>query len=309
MHEYTDGLSRNHGVASHQRNWGAQLNHPRDRHTEPKPIKNQPIVIKLGGALLDEPAANASFFQALAEFIQHNPNVVLVHGGGKTVDRHLEALGHKSEKREGIRITPPEQMREIAGVLAGHMNARLVGLLRARGVNAVGLTLADGATTTARTTRKFAFDAGRVGEITGGDARLVQTLLRDGYTPIFSSIGMDCAGELLNINADEAAAAIARLVSARQLVLLTDVAGVQDNQGNSIATLDRAGVERLTQSGAITGGMLAKVRAALEASEHAGVATLVAGWNDVNVLSKLSNTDSETSTGTLFFPMTKVCNA
>ena len=277
--------------------------------TEPKPHQNVPIVIKLGGALLENPAANAPFFVALAQFIQHNQNVVLVHGGGKSVDRHLELLGFKSEKRDGIRITPSEHMQEIAGVLAGQMNARLVGMLQSRGVNAVGLTLADGATTTARKTEKFAFDAGRVGEITGGDASLIQTLLRNGCTPIFSSIGMDSAGELLNINADEAAAAIARLVSARQLVLLTDVAGVIDNAGNIISSLDRNSVDRLTQSGAITGGMIAKVRAALEASEQAGVATLVAGWNDANVLQTLSNAGNETFSGTLFLPLKQACNS
>ena len=276
---------------------------------EPKPLQIAPIVMKLGGALLDDPAANAPFFAALAQFIQHNQNVVLVHGGGKSVDRHLELLGFKSEKRDGIRITPPQHMQEIAGVLAGQMNARLVGLLQSRGVNAVGLTLADGATTTARKTEKFSFDAGRVGEITGGDMNLIQTLLRNGCTPIFSSIAMDSEGELLNINADEAAASIARIVSARLLVLLTDVAGVKDGAGNIIHSMDRAGVERLTQSGAITGGMLAKVRGALEASEQSGVATLVAGWNDGNVLKNLDNVGNLNVSGTLFMPATEHCHS
>ena len=276
---------------------------------EPKPLQIAPIVIKLGGALLDDPAANAPFFVALAQFIQHNQNVVLVHGGGKSVDRHLELLGLKSEKRDGIRITPTQHMQEIAGVLAGQMNARLVGLLQSRGVNAVGLTLADGATTTARKSEKFSFDAGRVGEITGGDMNLIQTLLRNGCTPIFSSIAMDSEGELLNINADEAAAAIARIVSARLLVLLTDVAGVKDGEGNIIHSMDRAGVERLTQSGAITGGMLAKVRGALEASEQSGVATLVAGWNDGNVLKNLDNLGNLNVSGTLFMPATEHCHS
>ena len=276
---------------------------------EPKPLQIGPIVMKLGGALLDDPAANAPFFAALAQFIQHNQNVVLVHGGGKSVDRHLELLGFKSEKRDGIRITPPQHMQEIAGVLAGQMNARLVGLLQSRGVNAVGLTLADGATTTARKTEKFSFDAGRVGEITGGDMNLIQTLLRNGCTPIFSSIAMDSEGELLNINADEAAASIARIVSARLLVLLTDVAGVKDGAGNIIHSMDRAGVERLTQSGAITGGMLAKVRGALEASEQSGVATLVAGWNDGNVLKNLDNLGNLNVSGTLFMPATEHCHS
>ena len=276
-------------------------------HTEPKPIGNKPIVVKLGGALLDEPAQNAAFFDMLADFIQHDQHVVLVHGGGKSVDRHLQLLGHTSHKRDGIRITPPEHMLEIAGVLAGQLNARLVGLLRARGVNAVGLTLADGATTTARKSKKFSFDPGRVGEITGGDANLIQTLLRNGCTPIFSSIAMDDAGELLNVNADEAAAAIARIVSARLLVLLTDVAGVKDGAGNIIASLNCAGVERLTNSGAITGGMIAKVRSALEASEQSGVATLVASWTDANIADALRNKGSETAAGTLFLPSKHLC--
>ena len=276
-------------------------------HTEPKPIGNKPIVVKLGGALLDEPAQNAAFFQTLADFIQHDHHVVLVHGGGKSVDRHLQLLGHTSHKRDGIRITPPEHMLEIAGVLAGQLNARLVGLLRARGVNAVGLTLADGATTTARKSEKFSFDAGRVGEITGGDANLIQTLLRNGCTPIFSSIAMDDTGELLNVNADEAATAIARIVSARLLVLLTDVAGVKDGAGNIIASLNCAGVERLTNSGAITGGMIAKVRSALEASEQSGVATLVASWTDANIADALRNKGCETAVGTLFLPSKHLC--
>jgi len=277
-------------------------------HTEPKPIGNKPIVVKLGGALLDEPAQNAAFFDMLADFIQHDHHVVLVHGGGKSVDRHLQLLGHTSHKRDGIRITPPEHMLEIAGVLAGQLNARLVGLLRARGVNAVGLTLADGATTTARKSKKFSFDPGRVGEITGGDANLIQTLLRNGCTPIFSSIAMDDAGELLNVNADEAAAAIARIVSARLLVLLTDVAGVKDGAGNIIASLNCAGVERLTNSGAITGGMIAKVRSALEASEQSGVATLVASWNDANIADALRNNGGKTAAGTLFLPSKHLCD-
>ena len=111
----------------------------------------RPVVIKLGGALLDEPHAHAAAFDALAACVRGTP-AVLVHGGGKAVDRQLQQLGLLSEKREGIRLTPPEHMDQITGVLAGQMNARLVGLLLARGVKAVGLTLGDGCITAARTT-------------------------------------------------------------------------------------------------------------------------------------------------------------
>ncbi|MCE9618572.1 MAG: acetylglutamate kinase [Planctomycetes bacterium] len=265
----------------------------------------KPLVIKLGGALLDEPKANRPFFAALAELITQGRPLVVVHGGGVIVDRHLERLGLKSGKRDGIRITPPEHMDEIVSVLAGQMNAKLVGLLRACGVNAVGLTLADGGTTLSRLTRKYDFDAGRVGEITGGDPHLVQTLLRIGCTPVFSSIAMDDAGGLLNVNADEAAAAIAKLVTAEQLVLLTDVPGVKDGAGNIIRSLDRAAVDRLTKSGEITGGMLAKVRSALEASEQSRIPTLVTGWDDAKVLGALG---TESAAGTLFLPALEACN-
>ncbi|NBX25471.1 MAG: acetylglutamate kinase, partial [Planctomycetes bacterium] len=196
-------------------------------------------MIKLGGALLDEPDAHAKAFDALASCLRSAPGVV-VHGGGKAVDRQLERLGMPSRKQEGIRITPPDQMDEITGVLAGRMNARLVGLLLARGVRAVGLTLGDAGLTHARVTTRYAFDAGRVGEITGGDATLLHTLLQAGFTPVLSSVALDAQGGALNVNADEAAAAIARLLPAERLVLLTDVPGVRNGAGRVLPRLTAA---------------------------------------------------------------------
>lgn len=215
----------------------------------------RPVVIKLGGALLDEPHAHAAAFDALATCVRETP-AVLVHGGGKAVDRQLQQLGLVSEKREGIRLTPPEHMDQITGVLAGQMNARLVGLLLARGVKAVGLTLGDGFITAARTTTRYAFDVGRVGEVTGGDMALLHTLLKAGFVPVLSSIAIDAHGETLNVNADEAAAAIARLLPASRLALLTDVPGVKDATGSVMPKLDAARCQSMIDSGAITGGMI-----------------------------------------------------
>jgi acetylglutamate kinase len=266
----------------------------------------RPLVIKLGGALLDDARGQAPFFAALAGLIRREASVILVHGGGAGVDRHLARLGLASEKRDGIRITPPAHMEEIAGVLAGRMNARLVGALRAMGVNAVGLTLADGGTAEAVASRRFAFDAGRVGEVTGGDPHLAHTLLRAGCTPVYSSIAMDAQGGLLNVNADDAAAAVARIVRAARLVLLTDVPGVLDASGAVLPELDRAAVERLARQGAITGGMLAKVRGALQASSLAGVPTLVAGWAEPRVIESLAD---GRGIGTVFHPELEACHA
>lgn len=258
----------------------------------------RPVVIKLGGALLDEPHAHAAAFDALAACVRETP-AVLVHGGGKAVDRQLQQLGLVSEKREGIRLTPPEHMDQITGVLAGQMNARLVGLLLARGVKAVGLTLGDGFITAARTTTRYAFDAGRVGEVTGGDMALLHTLLKASFVPVLSSIAIDAHGETLNVNADEAAAAIARLLPASRLALLTDVPGVKDATGSVMPKLDAARCQSMIDSGAITGGMIAKVRGALEAAEAARVPVLVAGWGNPDNLSRLAEADAP---GTHFLP-------
>jgi acetylglutamate kinase len=256
------------------------------------------FVIKLGGALLDEPQAHAPAFDALATCLRAAPAVV-VHGGGKAVDRQLDRLGMPSRKQDGIRVTPPEQMDQITGVLAGCMNARLVGLLLARGVRAVGLTLGDAGVTRARVTTRYAFDAGRVGEITSGDPGLLHTLLQAGFTPVLSSIALDSHGETLNVNADEAAAALARLLPAERLVLLTDVPGVKDGSGRVVPRLDATRTRAMIDSGEITGGMVAKVRGALEAAESAGVPVLVAGWNEPAALARLTHADAP---GTRFEP-------
>ena len=260
----------------------------------------KPPVIKLGGALLDEPDAHGSAFDGLGSCLRATPSVV-VHGGGKAVDRQLERLGMESRKRDGIRITPPDQMDEITGVLAGRMNARLVGALLARGVRAVGLTLGDAGLAKARVTTRYAFDAGRVGEITGGDMTLLHVLLNAGFTPVLSSVAMDATGHALNVNADEAAAAIARLLPASRLVLLTDVPGVKDAAGRVVPRLDAAGTRAMIESGEITGGMVAKVRSALEAAEAAHVPVLVAGWNEPQALARLADADAP---GTRFEPET-----
>ena len=108
----------------------------------------------------------------------------------------------------------------------------------------------------------------------------MRTLLAGGFLPVVSSIGLDDAGGFLNINADDAAAALAGIVGARGLVLLTDVAGVLDASGHVIPSLDRDAIERHIADGTIHGGMIAKVRGALEAAEQSGVPVTIASWKD-----------------------------
>lgn len=248
-----------------------------------------PLVVKLGGALLDDARAFGSVFDALAALHRASAGgLVIVHGGGKAVDRQLERLGLQTERREGIRITPAEVVEQVAAVLAGAMNTQLLGLLLARGVPAVGLTLSDGHLAHARKTTRFAFDPGCVGELTHGKGALVAHLLAGGYLPVLSSIGIDADGGLLNINADDAAAQVAGIIGARGLLLLTDVPGVKDAQGAVIPELDATAAEALIADGTVTGGMIAKVRGAIAAATAGGVPVVIASWADPAALGALA---------------------
>lgn len=250
-----------------------------------------PLVVKLGGALLDDAAAFGSVFDALGRLHRTLPGgLVIVHGGGKAVDRHLDRLGLATERREGIRITPPEVVEQVTGVLAGQMNTQLLGLLLARGVPAVGLTLSDGFLSHAARCTKYAFDPGCVGELTHGDGALITHLLAGGYLPVLSSIGIDAlhGGGLLNINADDAAAQIACILQARGLLLLTDVPGVRGADGQTIAELTPAQAEALIASNVITGGMITKVRGAVGTANASGVPVVIASWADPAALGALA---------------------
>jgi acetylglutamate kinase len=247
-----------------------------------------PFVIKLGGALMDEPAALTAICRQVAGMHAAQPGcVVIVHGGGKAVDRQLAALGMTTERREGIRITPPEQVLQISGVLSGQVNAQLVASMIAAGSCACGLRLADAGLATCARATHLGFDPGCVGSVTGGDPRGLRALLAAGVLPVISSIGTSAAGELLNVNADDAAAAVASILGARGLVFLTDVPGVLDAGRSIIPSLDAAAIDRLVHDGTIGGGMIPKVRGALDTAATTGVAVTIAGWTDPANLSNL----------------------
>jgi acetylglutamate kinase len=251
------------------------------------------MVVKIGGAALDHPARAAELWAALAE--THGATagrLILVHGGGRAVDEHLARLGMVSERREGIRITPSEQLEEIVGVLAGRVNKAVVGALQAAGVPAVGLCLGDGGI--ARTARAtgYAFDPGYVGEVRGGDGRLLSLLMHGGFLPVVSSIGLDERGQALNVNADDAAAGVARVVSASRLVLMTDVPGILDAERRLVPRMAPAEIERLIQVGVVSGGMIPKARAAARAAESSGSLCTICSWSAPGDLVRLARGQS-----------------
>ena len=240
-----------------------------------------PMVIKVGGAAMDSPAECASIASAIAAVHRSWPSgVVVVHGGGTEVDRHLGRLGMVSEKRDGIRITPTPHIEEIVAVLAGKMNKRLVGQLQQQGVPAVGLCLGDGFLVRTVKAAHYLFDPGHVGRAVGGDPLLVQTLLPAGFLPVLCSIGLDGQGGPLNINADEAASDVAKLLNASNFMLLTDVPGVLDAHGAVIDEMSAAEVELRIAAGEITGGMIPKVRGAVAAANAAHIPSIISSWRE-----------------------------
>lgn len=236
------------------------------------------VVVKIGGAALEESSIRRTIAQRLARLHRAGERVVVVHGGGGEVDRLVKRLGMTTDRRDGIRITPPEQMEIVAGVLAGRVNTDLVASLAAEGVPAMGLTLCDGGLARCRVATGLDFDPGRVGEVVDGDPRAIEALGDAGFLPVVASIGCDEQGELLNVNADAAAAGLANIVEARELLLLTDVPGVRGPDGEIAVELDRVVVETGIAEGWIDGGMIPKVRGALAAADSIGISVRIAGW-------------------------------
>lgn len=259
-----------------------------------------PIVIKLGGLAVESPERAASVLGPIAEAARATP-MILVHGGGKAVDEHLARLGIVSERREGLRVTSEREIQEIVGVLAGSVNKGIVGALHGLGAQAVGLCVGDGAIARARRIMPSGVDLGRVGEIAGGDARLLRVLLSEGFLPVLAPIGFDGEGQPLNINADDAAAGIAAIAGARMLVLLTDVSGVMDASKLVLESIDSARAETLIAEGVISGGMIPKVRAAQAAADRARAPAIISSWSDPEALAALLRGERR---GTRFEPRT-----
>ncbi len=250
-----------------------------------------PLIIKIGGAALENEVTAPSVWKAIAQIhTARAGGVVLVHGGGQAVDRHLERLGLTSERRDGIRVTPPEHVEEIAAVLAGKINKSIVGELAKHQVKAVGVCLSDGMSFKVIRSKKYAFDAGRVGEVVqahGFDGGLLRVLLKGHFLPVVSSIGLDEKG-FLNVNADDAAAALARELSGAALILLTDVPGILDGDKRVVGETTALDIEAMISAGSITGGMIVKARAAAATAASTGVPVVILSGNNPSSLADWS---------------------
>lgn len=235
----------------------------------------KPLVIKLGGVLLDTPAAMDNLFTALADYQQNcDRPLLIVHGGGCVVDDLMQRLNLPVQKKNGLRVTPSDQIDIIVGALAGIANKTLVAQAAKFNLNPVGLCLADG-----NLTKAMQLDPalGHVATVTAKNPALLDNLLGNAFLPIISSIAVDEKGLLMNVNADQAAIAIAALINA-DLVMLSDVDGVLDANKQLLSELNAAQIEQLIADEVITDGMIVKVMAALDAAKLLNRGVDIANW-------------------------------
>ncbi|CFQ95548.1 MULTISPECIES: acetylglutamate kinase [Yersinia] len=245
-----------------------------------------PLVIKLGGVLLDSEEALERLFTALVTYREkHERPLVIMHGGGCLVDELMKKLALPVVKKNGLRVTPADQIDIITGALAGTANKTLLAWAIKHQINAVGLCLGDGDTVPVT---PLDAELGHVGKAQPGSPALVQTLLAVGYMPIISSIGITADGKLMNVNADQAATALAATLGA-DLILLSDVSGILDGKGQRIAEMTAQKAEQLIAQGIITDGMIVKVNAALDAARSLGRPVDIASWRHADQLPALFN--------------------
>jgi acetylglutamate kinase len=254
------------------------------------------IVIKLSGAALDDAQVIDDLGRAITQLQQQNTQVVLVHGGGKQLDTWLNKLNFTVEKHNGLRVTPPDQVEVVAAVLSGLLNKQLVAKLAQHQLNTCGLSLLDAGIT------KAVFHGetklGNVGLVQASNSDLLKFMLSKKMVPLIASVAA-CDGHLLNVNADDAAASIAKLIGADRLLLLTDVKGVLDQCGHCIHTLDAKSTQELIDKRVIYGGMVPKVHAALATADQTQCPVTIMSFYD---LASLPQLDNQQRGGTTFMP-------
>jgi acetylglutamate kinase len=221
------------------------------------------VVVKIGGAALENQGTLRGCSHAVVELAQGGHQVAVVHGGGGALTRTLEKMGKQSEFVDGLRITDAETRDMALMVLSGLVNKKLVAAIGAAGTPAIGLSGGDGGSFRAR--KKEHPDLGYVGEVVASDPRWIEAIWGQGGIPVIASLAVGATGEYYNINADQMAAACAVACRASALIFLTDVAGVKGADGAVIRWLSLEQLNELVASSIVSGGMLPK----LEACRHA----------------------------------------
>jgi acetylglutamate kinase len=233
------------------------------------------IVVKYGGNAMITDALTQTFARDIVLMKLVGMNPIVVHGGGPQIGELLEKLGIKTRFVDGMRVTDAATMDVVEMVLGGLVNKDIVSLINAVGGRAVGITGKDGQLIQAHQLRVYRdsaelkspeiIDIGQVGEIEAINRAVVDTLIGSGFIPVIAPIGVGANGESYNINADTVAGKLAAHLGAEKLILLTNTPGILDKTGNTLTGLAPEDVDALIADGTIQGGMLPKVRCALDA--------------------------------------------
>jgi acetylglutamate kinase len=220
------------------------------------------LLVKLGGTLLDAADSRDRLSRQIAAARAAGHEVAVVHGGGKQMTRYLTDRGIESRFVGGLRVTSPETIDAVLKVFAGSVNHELVASLNRAGALAVGLSGIDSFLVEAE---QMDPALGAVGRVTGSNPALLHLLTANGYVPVVACVAGDRQGQIYNVNADQMAVACAAAFGASQLVFLTDVDGVMDGSKKVRTVLTAADSRQLIDDGVATGGMQAKLNAALSA--------------------------------------------
>jgi len=213
------------------------------------------IVVKYGGNAMGDDDMIDSFARDIVLMKAVGMNPVVVHGGGPQIGKHLEKLGKKSEFIDGMRVTDAETMDVVEMMLGGLVNKAVVNAINQQGGRAVGFTGKDGGLIRAKKMTVPGGDIGQVGEVDAIDPRVVDHLEAGGFIPVIAPVGVGAAGEAYNINADLVAGKLASVLKAEKLMLLTNVTGLMDKQGQVLTGLTVAQVNALIADGTIFGSM------------------------------------------------------
>lgn len=247
-----------------------------------KRFRGKLIVIKYGGNAMSDETLKAGFARdvVLMKLVGMNP--IVVHGGGPQIGETLNKLGKKTEFVEGMRVTDSETMDIVEMVLGGIVNKEIVNLISRFGGNAVGLSGKHGKLIRAKkmivkkNSPEFdapeIIDLGHVGDVHSINKSVIETLIKGDFIPVVAPVGEDESGQSYNINADLVAGKIAEALTAEKLIMLTNTKGLLDKKGEVLTGISVEKVDNLIKKGVIHGGMLPKIRSALDAV-HAGVQT------------------------------------
>ena len=235
-------------------------------------FQGKTLVIKYGGAAMEKSDLKEQFARdvLLLRLIGIRP--VIVHGGGPQIGAFMKKLGKEPEFVGGMRVTDSETMDLVEMVLVGRINKEIVGLINVHGGRAVGLSGKDDNLLRARKRLHrlpdgSAVDIGQVGEVEAVNTDVIRLLEDNGLIPVIAPVGVDAGGESYNINADLVAGEVAAALRAEKLIHLTDVRGINGEDGRLISRLTKRDAERLIKANVIDGGMLPKVESAVRALE------------------------------------------